>query len=106
MSEKSDFFHRTDFQMINSKSLKKEIFAAYLESQTEISLLKKEIEILETAKNSQLLTVDDYGQDFVNRCEIHGKEFKLFIDDLKTAAEFLSNKIQEVRKVELPSFIK
>tara|TARA_Y100001963_G_scaffold78960_1_gene109594 strand:- start:117 stop:395 length:279 start_codon:yes stop_codon:yes gene_type:complete len=92
--------------MINSKSLKKEIFAAYLESQTEISLLKKEIEILQTAKNSQILTVDDYGNDFVNRCEIHGKEFNLFIEDLKFAAEFLKNKIQEVKKVELPSFIK
>jgi len=92
--------------MINSKSLKKEIFAAYLESQTEISLLKKEIEILETAKNSQVLTVDDYGTDFVNRCEIHGKEFNLFIEDLKFAAKFLKNKIQEVKRVELPSFIK
>ena len=106
MSDKSDFFHRTDFQMINSKSLKKEIFAAYLESQTEISLLKKEIEILETAQNSKVLTVDDYGNDFVNRCEIHGKEFNLFIQDLKFAIEFLSNKIKETRKVELPAFLK
>ena len=102
----SDFFHRTDFQMINSKSLKKEIFAAYLESQTEIQILKKEIEILETAQDSKILTVDDYGIDFVNRCEIHGKEFNLFIEDLKFAAEFLKNKIQEVKRVELPSFIK
>ena len=92
--------------MINSKSLKKEIFAAYLESQTEISLLKKEIEILQTAKNSQILTVDDYGNDFVNRCEIHGKEFNLFMEDLKFAAQFLKNKFQQVKKVELPSFIK
>ena len=93
--------------MINSKSLKKEIFAAYLESQTEIQILKKEIEILETVKkNCQVLTVDDYGNDFVRRCEIHGKEFNLFIEDLKFAAEFLKNKIQEVKKVELPSFIK
>jgi len=92
--------------MINSKSLKKEIFAAYLESQTEISLLKKEIEILETAQDSRILTVDQLGNDFVNRCEIHGKEFNLFIQDLKIAGEFLRNKIQEVKKVELPSFIK
>ena len=106
MSEKSDFFHRTDFQMINSKSLKKEIFAAYLESQTEISLLKKEIEILETAKNSQVLTVDDYGNDFVRRCEIHGKEINLFMEDLKTVSEFLVNNFKKVKSVELPSFIK
>ena len=92
--------------MINSKSLKKEIFAAYLESQTEISLLKKEIEILETAKNSQVLTVDDYGNDFVRRCEIHGKEINLFMEDLKTVSEFLVNNFKKVKSVELPSFIK
>ena len=92
--------------MINQKSLKKEIFAAYLESQTEISLLKKEIEILENSKKSQILTIDDYGTDFVNRCEIHGKEFNLFIEDLKLVVEFLKNKIKETRKVELPAFLK
>jgi len=92
--------------MINSKSLKKEIFAAYLESQTEISLLQKEIEILETAKNSQVLTVDDYGNDFVRRCEIHGKEINLFMEDLKTVSEFLVNNFKKVKSVELPSFIK
>ena len=92
--------------MINSKSLKKEIFAAYLESQTEIQILKKEIEILETAKNSQVLTVDDYGNDFVRRCEIHGKEINLFMEDLKTVSEFLVNNFKKVKSVELPSFIK
>ena len=92
--------------MINSKSLKKEIFSAYLESQTEIEILKKEIEILENVQKSEILTIDDYGTDFVNRCEIHGKEFNLFIQDLKFAAEFLKNKIQETRKVELPAFLK
>ena len=102
----SDFFHRTDFQMINSKSLKKEIFAAYLESQTEIQILKKEIEILETAQDSKILTVDDYGNDFVRRCEIHGKEINLFIEDLKTISEFLANNFRKVKSVELPSFVK
>ena len=93
--------------MVNSKSLKKEIFAAYLESQTEIQILKKEIEILETVKkNCQVLTVDDYGNDFVRRCEIHGKEINLFMEDLKTVSEFLVNNFKKVKSVELPSFIK
>jgi len=91
---------------ISQKSLKKEIFGAYLESQTEIQILKKEIEILETAQTSRILKIDDYGQDFVNRCEVHGKEFKLFLDDLKTAAEFFTNKIAQARRVELPAFLK
>ena len=57
-------------------------------------------------RENGILTIDDYGNDFVNRCEIHGKEFNLFIQDLKIAAEFLKNKIKEVKRVELPSFIK
>ena len=92
--------------MVNSKSLKKEIFAAYLESQTEVQILKKEIELLETAKNSQVLTVDDYGTDFVRRCEIHGREINLFIEDLKTISEFLVNNFKKVKSVELPSFVR
>ena len=94
------------FKMVNSKSLKKEIFSAYLESQKEIQILKKEIEILETAKSSQVLTIDDYGNDFVRRCEIHGKEINLFIEDLKTISEFLANNFRKVKSVELPSFVK
>tara|TARA_R100001463_G_scaffold131194_1_gene191045 strand:+ start:3363 stop:3641 length:279 start_codon:yes stop_codon:yes gene_type:complete len=92
--------------MINFKSLKKEIYLGYLNQKDEIEALKLEIELLQTAQDSKILTVDDYGNDFVNRCEIHGKEFNLFIQDLKFAGEFLRNKIQEVKKVELPAFIK
>lgn len=102
----SDFFHRTDSSMINSKTLKKDIFAAYVAQEIEIERLTKEIELLQTAKNSQMLTVDDYSNDFVLRAERHSKEFNLFLEDLKFAAEFLTNKIKEVRRVELPSFIK
>ena len=94
------------FTMVNSKSLKKEIFSAYLESQKEIQILKKEIEILETARSSQVLTIDDYGTDFVRRCEIHGKEINLFIEDLKTISEVLVNNLRKVKSVELPAFIK
>ena len=92
--------------MINSKTLKKDIFAAYVAQEIEIERLNKEIEILQNSKKSQILTIDDYGTDFVNRCEIHGKEFNLFIQDLKFAVEFLKNKIKETRKVELPAFLK
>ena len=99
-------FQSHGFFMINSKSLKKEIFSAYLESQNEISILKKEIEILQTAKENQILTVDDYGNDFVRRCEIHGKEINFFYQDLKFAVNFLKKQIAEIQKVELPSFIK
>tara|TARA_B100000287_G_scaffold26281_1_gene25266 strand:+ start:574 stop:852 length:279 start_codon:yes stop_codon:yes gene_type:complete len=92
--------------MINSKTLKKDIFAAYVAQEIEIERLNKEIEILQNSKKSQILTIDDYGTDFVNRCEIHGKEFNLFIEDLKLVVEFLKNKIKETRKVELPAFLK
>ena len=92
--------------MINSKSLKKEIYSAFLESQNEIEILRKEIEILQNVQKTEILTIDDFGNDFVNRCEIHDKEFKFFIQDLKFAAEFIASKIKEVKRVELPSFIK
>ena len=92
--------------MITSKSLKKEIYLGYLNQKDEIKALKLEIELLQNAQKSEILTIDDYGTDFVKRCEIHGKEFNLFIEDLKLAGEFLKHKIQEVKRVELPSFIK
>ena len=92
--------------MITSKSLKKEIYLGYLNQKDEIKALRLEIELLQNAQKSEILTIDDYGTDFVNRCEVHGKEFNLFIEDLKLAAEFLKNKVQEVKRVELPSFIK
>tara|TARA_R100000781_G_scaffold109301_1_gene74212 strand:+ start:157 stop:435 length:279 start_codon:yes stop_codon:yes gene_type:complete len=92
--------------MITSKSLKKEIYLGYLNQKDEIKALRLEIELLQNAQKSEILTIDDYGTDFVKRCEIHGKEFNLFIEDLKLAGEFLKHKIQEVKRVELPSFIK
>ena len=92
--------------MITSKSLKKEIYLGYLNQKDEIKALRLEIELLQNAQKSEILTIDDYGTDFVNRCEIHGKEFNLFIEDLKLAGEFLKNKIKEVKRVELPAFIK
>tara|TARA_Y100001973_G_scaffold5159_1_gene7298 strand:- start:295 stop:573 length:279 start_codon:yes stop_codon:yes gene_type:complete len=92
--------------MITSNSLKKEIYLGYLNQKDEIKALRLEIELLQNAQKSEILTIDDYGTDFVNRCEVHGKEFNLFIEDLKLAAEFLKNKVQEVKRVELPSFIK
>ena len=92
--------------MISQKSLKAEIFTAYLESQNEIQILKKEIELLQNVQKSEILTVEDYQNDFARRCEIHGNEFKLFIDDLKFVSEFLKAKVQEVRQVELPAFLK
>ena len=92
--------------MITSNSLKKEIYLGYLNQKDEIKALRLEIELLQNAQKSEILTIDDYGTDFVNRCEVHGKEFNLFIEDLKLAAEFLKNKIQEAKRVELPSFIK
>jgi len=91
--------------MISQKSLKAEIFTAYLESQNQVEILKKEIELLQNVQKSEVLTLADYSNDFANRCGIHSKEFKLFIDDLKNAIEFLSAKAQEVKKVELPYFL-
>ena len=34
-------------------------------------------------RENGILTIDDYGNDFVNRCLIHQKEFTAAIQDLK-----------------------
>ncbi len=34
-------------------------------------------------RENGILTIDDYGNDFVARCQIHQKEFNLAIQDLK-----------------------
>jgi len=34
-------------------------------------------------RENGILTIDDYGNDFVSRCQIHSKEFNLAIQDLK-----------------------
>ena len=91
--------------MISKKSLKAEIYSAWESQNLEVQLLKKEIELLKNVQKSEVLTLADYSNDFANRCGIHSKEFKLFIDDLKNAIEFLSAKAQEVKKVELPYFL-
>ena len=34
-------------------------------------------------RENGILTIDDYGNDFVNRCLIHQKEFTAAVQDLK-----------------------
>ena len=72
----------------------------------ELVRVQAELEILEKIQDEKVLTMDDYGQDFVRRCEIHGQEFNLFLEDLQIAIEFLQTNFKKVRQVELPSFLK
>ena len=72
----------------------------------ELTRVKSELEILEKIQDEKILTIDDYGSDFVRRCEIHGQEFNLFLEDLQIAIEFLQTNFKKVRQVELPNFIK
>ena len=72
---------------------------------SELDFYKKELKDLKDENSEKLLTIDDYGSDFVKRCEIHGYEFNLFFEDLKKAIEFLEMNLRKVRKVELPSFL-
>ena len=72
----------------------------------ELLRVQGELEILEKIQDEKILTIDDYGSDFVRRCEIHGQEFNLFLEDLQIAIEFLQTNFKKVRQVELPSFLK
>tara|TARA_Y100001963_G_C6631138_1_gene376361 strand:+ start:396 stop:698 length:303 start_codon:yes stop_codon:yes gene_type:complete len=87
-----------------NKFKKAELIEALIMYQVELDKTKEEL--CAASQRSELLTIDDYGQDFVNRCELHGKEFKLFMDDLSFVSKFLTAKIKEVRQVELPAFLK
>ena len=87
---------------ISSKSLKKEIFSAYLDSQNQIEILREEIRILESKKNSELISPKNYYQDFSSRMEIHNEEIKFLVRDLKSLIDFIR---RQSRKVELPAFL-
>jgi len=66
----------TKFSEINPNTKKvwtrEQLFQAY-EEQKKIN----------QQRENGILTIDDYGNDFVNRCLIHQKEFTAAIQDLK-----------------------
>tara|TARA_R100000458_G_C8267461_1_gene242413 strand:+ start:1794 stop:2111 length:318 start_codon:yes stop_codon:yes gene_type:complete len=87
---------------ISQKSLKKEIFQAWQDSQNEISALREEIEILQNKKNSELISPKNYYQDFSHRMEIHSTEVELLKEDILKVIDFIR---RQSRKVELPAFL-
>ena len=66
----------TKFSEINPETKKiwtrEQLFQAY-EEQKKIN----------QQRENGILTIDDYGNDFVNRCQIHQKEFTAAVQDLK-----------------------
>ena len=52
----------------------------------ELKILHQELLELQKMQDEKILTIDDYGSDFVRRCEIHGHEFNLFFEDLQIRA--------------------
>ena len=66
----------TKFSQINPETKKiwtrEQLFQAY-EEQKKIN----------QQRENGILTIDDYGNDFVNRCQIHQKEFTAAVQDLK-----------------------
>jgi hypothetical protein len=91
---------------VSSKALKKDIFAAYVEAENEIELLKKEINLLQRKKADELITARQYVQDISNRAEIHNQEINLLRQDLIQLINWIVAQMKKVRTVELPQFIK
>ena len=91
---------------ISSKSLKKEIFLEWEKSQEQIEILKKEIQLLQSKKNSELISKESYISDFSKRMEIHQKEISFLKDDIEFLARWISGNIKKLKAVELPSFLK
>ena len=83
---------------ISQKSLKKEIYSAYLESQNQIENLKKEIEILENHSRSELISIQEYKDDFSKRMTIHDAEFNFAIRDLIKLGNWVKENSKSIRK--------
>ena len=91
---------------VSSKALKKDIFAAYVEAENEIELLKKEIQLLQRKKADELITARQYVQDISKRGEIHNEEILNLRRDLIQLINWIVAQMKKVRTVELPQFIK
>ena len=83
---------------ISQKSLKKEIYSAYLDSQIQIENLKKEIEILENHSRSELISIQEYKDDFSKRMTIHDAEFNFAIRDLIKLGNWVKENTKSIRK--------
>ena len=86
---------------ISSKSLKKEIFAEYQLALNEIEILKAEIELMKDLKKSELISPQEYLNDFQNRSEIHNKEINLLFEDLIWLRNQIQSGIKKINSVEL-----
>ena len=83
---------------ISQKSLKKEIYSAYLDSQIQIENLKKEIEILENHSRSELISIQEYKDDFSKRMTIHDAEFNFAIRDMIKLGNWVKENSKSIRK--------
>ena len=83
---------------ISQKSLKKEIYSAYLDSQIQIENLKKEIEILENHSRSELISIQDYKNDFQARMTIHDAEMNFAKRDLINLINWVKENSKSIRK--------
>ena len=91
---------------VTQKSLKKEIYSALIDSQQEIEILKKELQLLRETKTQELITAREYIRDFQNRAEIHNKEINFLREDLIQLINWIVAQMKKVRTVELPQFVK
>ena len=83
---------------ISQKSLKKEIYSAYLDSQIQIENLKKEIEILENHSRSELISMSEYKDDFQKRMSIHDSEMNFAKRDLINLVNWVKENSKSIRK--------
>ena len=91
---------------ITQKSLKKDIYSALIDSQNEIEILKKELQLLRETKSQELIAAREYIRDFQNRAEIHNKEINFLREDLIQLINWIVAQMKKVRTVDLPQFIK
>ena len=76
------------------------------QKKNQIEILKKEIELLQSKKNSELISKENYISDFSKRFEIHQKEIGFLKEDIEFLARWISGNFKKIQKVELPAFLK
>ena len=84
---------------ITQKSLKKEIYSALIDSQQEIEILKKELQLLRETKTQELITAREYIRDFQNRAEIHNKEINFLREDLIQLINWIRAQFEKIQRV-------
>tara|TARA_R100000781_G_scaffold114240_1_gene84556 strand:+ start:1149 stop:1418 length:270 start_codon:yes stop_codon:yes gene_type:complete len=80
-------------------SKRADLFAALMETKTEVRLLKEELAA--NTKAAKLISADQYKQDFLYRCERHVNETMALSKDIKKGFKWLKENLALLKSFSL-----